>query len=162
VPVRRGDERRGALVKDEPVVVHRYTTPEDIEHSENLAALGRFRKQMGSDARKAKGLGAQRRGRVVTKGGYFGGLQLIADVEARFRVPERGGRATDRTWTERRLIPMAPRTLQRLERLTAKMREQGTMNVEPIQLAGLLLEKTTDQLSERDAEHLVMSKWASR
>jgi hypothetical protein len=50
--------------------------------------------------RIAKGLGAQRQGKVVAKGGYFGGLQLLADIEARFRVPERGGRATDRTWTE--------------------------------------------------------------
>lgn len=33
----RDDERNGALVKDEPVVVHCYTTPADIEDSKNLA-----------------------------------------------------------------------------------------------------------------------------
>jgi hypothetical protein len=112
--------------------------------------------------RIAKGLGAQRQGRVVAKGGYFGGLQLLAEVEARFRVPEGGGRATDRTWTERRLIPLAPRTLQRLAELTARMREHGTVNVEPMQLAGLLLEKTTEQLNEKDAERLVAPRKASR
>ena len=35
----RDDERGGALVKDEPVVVHCYTTPVDIEESKNLAEL---------------------------------------------------------------------------------------------------------------------------
>jgi hypothetical protein len=38
----RDDEKGGALVKDEPVVVHCYTTPADIEDSKNLAELGRF------------------------------------------------------------------------------------------------------------------------
>ena len=36
----RDDERGGALVKDEPVVVHCYTTPADIEDGRNLAQLG--------------------------------------------------------------------------------------------------------------------------
>jgi len=35
----RDEQRDGTLVKDEPVVVHCYTTPADIEHSENLAEL---------------------------------------------------------------------------------------------------------------------------
>ena len=38
----RDDERGGALVKDEPVVVHCYTTPADIEDVRNLAQLGGF------------------------------------------------------------------------------------------------------------------------
>lgn len=38
----RDDERSGALVKDEPVVVHCYTTPSDIEDARNLAELGEF------------------------------------------------------------------------------------------------------------------------
>lgn len=112
--------------------------------------------------RIAKALGAERQGRVVAKGGYFGGLQLLAEVEARFRIPKGGGRATDRTWTERRLIPLAPRTLQRLATLTARMREHGTVNLEPMQLAGLLLERTTEQLNEKDAERLVVPRKASR
>ena len=46
----RDDERNGALVKDEPVVVHCYTTPADIEDSRTLAELGSFCRTMGGDA----------------------------------------------------------------------------------------------------------------
>jgi hypothetical protein len=48
------------------------------------------------------GLGAERKGRVSATGGYFGARQLLADIEARFRVPVGGGRPTDPHWTERR------------------------------------------------------------
>jgi hypothetical protein len=50
----RDDERNGALVKDEPVVVHCYTTPADIEHSRNLAELGSFCRTIGRDARQGE------------------------------------------------------------------------------------------------------------
>jgi hypothetical protein len=50
----RDDERDAALVKDEPVVVHCYTTPADIEDSRNLAELGRFCRTMGRDARQGE------------------------------------------------------------------------------------------------------------
>jgi hypothetical protein len=40
----------GALVRDEPMVVHCYTTPVDIQESGNLAALGRFCRTMGREA----------------------------------------------------------------------------------------------------------------
>ena len=103
----------------------------------------------------ARRLGAERRGKVSAKGGYFGAMQLLADVEARFRVPSGGGRPTDPRWTERRLVPLAPRTLGRLERITAKVREHGGPKVEPMQLAALLLERTTEQLSEDEAEELL-------
>jgi hypothetical protein len=69
----------------------------------------------------AKGLGAERRGKVSAKGGYLGAMELVADIEARFRVPVSGGRPTDPRWTERRLVPFAPRTLKRLEQITAKV-----------------------------------------
>src|SRR5260370_3030820 len=79
----------------------------------------------------AKGLGAERRGAVVSSGGYFGALQLLADIEARFRVPSGGGRSTDTSWTERRLVPLAPRTLKRLEELAAKVRAPGAWAPSP-------------------------------
>ena len=60
----------------------------------------------------AGGLGAERRGKVSAKGGYFGAMQLLADVEA-------------------------------------------------MQLAALLLEKTTRQLSEAEAEKLVRPRHRS-
>ena len=110
----------------------------------------------------AKSLGAQRRGKVSAVAGYFGAMQLLADIEARFRVPSGGGRATDPNWTERRLVPLAPQTLTRLEELAAKIQERSHVHVEPMQLAGLLLEKTTEQLSDKQAEKLFRSTTARR
>ncbi len=105
----------------------------------------------------AKGLGAQRRGTVAASGGYFGDLQLLADVAERFRIPPGGGRASDPGWTERRLDRLAPRTLKRLKEITLKIREHGGANLAPMQLAALLLEKTTKRISEDAAEALVAS-----
>jgi len=110
----------------------------------------------------AKALGAERQGKVSATGGYFGAMQLVADIEARFRVPAGGGRATDPNWTERRLVPLARRTLTRLEELAAKIREQSHIPIEPMQLAGLLLEKTTAQVSDEEAEQLLRPTNARR
>ena len=104
----------------------------------------------------AKELGAERKGKVLPKGGYFGALQLLGEVNARFRIPSGGGRATDPAWTERRLVPLAPRTLKRLEKITGSIRKHKNVAIEPMQLAALLLEKTTEELTEEDAENLVV------
>lgn len=112
--------------------------------------------------RIARGLRAERRGQVSAKGGYFGALQLLADIQARFRVPSGGGRPTDPRWTERRLVPLASETLDRLEKLTARIREEGDVNLEPMQLAALLLEKMTEELSEGDVQTLVRRGPAAR
>ncbi len=96
----------------------------------------------------ARGLGAHRRGRVRSTGGYFGAMQLGAEVAARFRVPPRGGRATDPSWTERRLIPLSPSTLKRLEKMAERL------NVSPLQVAALLLEKTVDSVQDDDLANL--------
>ena len=106
----------------------------------------------------ARGLGAERRGKLAVTGGYFGAMQLLADIEARFHVPAGGGRATDPGWTERRLVPLAPRTLERLEAITESVRERSGLNVEPMQLAALLLEKSTEQLSDDDAKDLIVAR----
>jgi hypothetical protein len=50
----RDDERGGALVMDEPVVIHCYTTPQAIQESKNLAALGAFCRRMGREARQGE------------------------------------------------------------------------------------------------------------
>jgi|SRR5271166_591161 len=50
----RDDERGGTLVKDEPIVVHCYTTPLDIENGRNLAALGDFCRKLGREARQGE------------------------------------------------------------------------------------------------------------
>jgi len=110
----------------------------------------------------ARSLGAKRRGKVAASGGYFGAVQLLAEVEARFRVPSRGGRATDPTWTERRLVPLAPKTLTRLEELAATIREQCHVSIEPMQVAGLLLEKSAERVNDEEAGHLLRSSSAPR
>lgn len=106
----------------------------------------------------AKGLGAESRGKVPTAGGgYFGAMQLLADIEARFSVPAGGGRPTDPHWTKRRLVPFAPRTLKHLEKLSAKIREHGGASIQPMQLAGLLLERTSAQLNAEEVRKIMGS-----
>src|SRR2546422_8505299 len=92
----------------------------------------------------ARALGAKRRGKITASGGYFGAMQLLADIEERFRVPSGGGRPTDPRWTERRLVPLAPRTLERLEQIAAKIREHGGVSVEPMRS-----EEHTSELQSR-------------
>ena len=84
--------------------------------------------------RIAKAMGAERRGKVTARGGYFGALELAAEVAARFRVPESGGRATEPSWSEQRLVRLSPKTLAQLEKLA----EQS--HASPMQVAALLLE----------------------
>ncbi len=50
----RDDVRGGVLVKDEPVVVHCYTTPAQIEDQRNLAELGSFCRKLGREARQGE------------------------------------------------------------------------------------------------------------
>lgn len=50
----RDDERGGALVMDEPVVVHCYTTPVTIENARNLAELGNFCRKMGREGHQGE------------------------------------------------------------------------------------------------------------
>jgi hypothetical protein len=83
----------------------------------------------------AKELGAERRAKVSARGGYFGALQLAAEIAARFRVPDGGGRPTDPSWTEQRLVRLSPRTLERLEKLAEHAQAS------PMQVAALLLER---------------------
>ena len=48
------DERDGLLVRDEPVVIHCYTTPALIEDADALAELGAFCRRMGREARQGE------------------------------------------------------------------------------------------------------------
>jgi len=105
----------------------------------------------------ARGLGAERRGKVVAGGGWFGAAQLAADIQARLRVPAGGGRATDPDWTERRLVPLAPETLAKLEAMAALIRSHAGVSIEPLQLAALLLERAAYSVSDEDVEKLAQS-----
>lgn len=103
----------------------------------------------------ARGLGAERQGNVLAAGGYFGAMQLVGEVQARFRVPKGGGRPTDPSWTERRLLPLAPPTLRRLEELAHRVGKKRGVDVGPMQMAALLLERTVNSIKEEEAEHLL-------
>jgi hypothetical protein len=50
----RDDEMGGALVKDEPVVIHCYTTPEDLADPVRPGQLGRFCRRMGREAHQGE------------------------------------------------------------------------------------------------------------
>jgi len=85
--------------------------------------------------RIAIALGAERRGRVPARSGYFGALQLAADVAARFRTPEGGGISIDPSCHEQRLVRISTRTLEQLEQLAEKA------HASPMQVAAFLLEQ---------------------
>ena len=91
-------------------------------------------------AKLARNLGSQPRGRVPAKSGYFGALELAAEVRRRFKSPAGGGRPTDPDWTAKRLIPMRPQTLARLEKLAKDVSRSVRGRVEPLQLAALIIE----------------------
>ena len=42
------------LVEDEPVIIHCYTTPDDLKDPERLAQLGSFCRRMGREARQGE------------------------------------------------------------------------------------------------------------
>jgi hypothetical protein len=94
--------------------------------------------------RIARELGAQRYGKVSPRGGYFGALQLAAEVIARFRVPQGGGRATDPSWSEQRLVRLSAQTLEQLEKLA----EQSQAS--PMQVAALLLERAVQDIVSQE------------
>jgi hypothetical protein len=50
----RDDERGGVLVKDQPVVIHCYTTPADITDPNRLSRLGSFCRRMGREAHQGE------------------------------------------------------------------------------------------------------------
>src|SRR5436190_9002907 len=92
----------------------------------------------------AKVLGAERGGKVSARGGYFGALQLAAEVAARFRVPEGGGRPTEPSWSEQRLVRLSPKTLEQLEKLA------GQARASPMQVAALLLERAVQTVVNQE------------
>lgn len=103
----------------------------------------------------AKALGATRRGETRATSGHFGAVALAADVQARFRAPATGGRSTDPSWTEKRLVPLAPETLKRLEQLAELLAEKGVA-VGALQVAALLLERATVEAGHASSERTVL------
>lgn len=50
----RDDEMGAELVEDEPVIIHCYTTPDDLNDPERLTQLGSFCRRMGREARQGE------------------------------------------------------------------------------------------------------------
>ena len=50
----RDDEMGSVLVKDQPVVIHCYTTPADIADPDRLSRLGDFCRRMGREAHQGE------------------------------------------------------------------------------------------------------------
>ena len=110
-----------------------------------------MRKKKPDTDKVARGLGGKKKGKLYPMGGYPGAAQLAAEVQERFRVPPGGGRPTDPSWNDKRLVPIAPKTLERLKRMAARLFEDTGLRVEPMQLAAILLETTTERLEAESA-----------
>lgn len=50
----RDDEMGGVLVRDQPVVIHCYTTPADISDPDRLSQLGDFCRKMGRETHQGE------------------------------------------------------------------------------------------------------------
>ena len=103
--------------------------------------------------RLSRNLGSTIRGRVTAGPGYFGALQLAESVRERFRPPAGGGRARDRGWTMKRLIPVRPETLVRLQRLAAEVSDLVDSRVEPLQVAALIIEHDLESMTDDELEN---------
>jgi hypothetical protein len=84
--------------------------------------------------RIAYALGAERRGKVVAGAGFFGALQLAAEVNSRFRTSEGGNRTIDLPEGEQRLVRLSQKTLKQLDVLAEQVQAS------PMQVAAILLE----------------------
>jgi hypothetical protein len=108
-------------------------------------------KAKGLDQKRlSANLGSTIRGRVTAKAGYFGALQLAESVRLQFSPPAGGGRSRDRRWTMKRLIPIRPETLARLEKLADAVSDLVDYRVEPLQVAALLIERDLEQWGEKE------------
>lgn len=81
--------------------------------------------------------------------GASGALQLAAEIKRRFRSPAGGGRRTNPSWTQARLVGLSPTTLQCLRRLTRQLSRSRHVSIQPMRLAALMLEKLVDELDEQ-------------
>lgn len=95
--------------------------------------------------RLAKKLGASIRGQVSEySAGAFGIAGLAEELRGRLEPSsgKRPGRPTDKAWTRRPKVPMAPETEARLREL-ARLLSGEDRQVSPMQVAAEILEKAT-------------------
>ncbi len=98
----------------------------------------------------AKKLGATRRGSVEASTGYFGAMELLAEVQRRFQVPPTGGRATDPSLTVQRQIALQERTYKRLVAVAARLSKATGKSIGPLQVGTVLLEHAAAELNDAD------------
>jgi hypothetical protein len=100
--------------------------------------------------RIAKKLGATRRGPVGARSGYFGAMELLAEVQRRFHVPPTGGRATDPSLTVQRQIALQEQTYKRLVVMAKKLSKATGRPIGPLQVGTVLLEHAAHEVGEAD------------
>ncbi len=98
----------------------------------------------------ARRLGSTVRGKVAAEAGYFGAVQVAEEVRRRFSTPAGGGRARDPRWTTKRLLPVRPETLARLEVLARRVSRLVHHRVEPLQIAAVLVERDLAHLNAKE------------
>jgi hypothetical protein len=110
-----------------------------------------------SHARLSRNLGSRVSGHVQAGGGYFGALHVAEEVRRRFKAAPGGGRARDPKWTQKRLLPVRPETLARLQDLAARISEIVEFHVGPLQVAAVLVERDLGRLDDREVVEAVTS-----
>jgi len=80
----------------------------------------------------------------------------------KFRPVSNSGTGDGSILDERRLVPLAPKTLGKLEHLAAKLQNEQGITIEPLQLAGLLLEEAAEHIEDRAAGELARSRGKRR
>lgn len=106
----------------------------------------------------ARHLGAERRGRVETGASPLAAAALALDIAERLRPPVGGGRPTDPSWNERRLVPLRRETLEKLDQIAAAVREKTGAQVQPLQIAAAVIEKFAGDLNADEVSAILKGK----
>lgn len=110
----------------------------------------------------AKKLRATRRGAVEARSGYFGAMELLAEVQRRFQVPPTGGRATDPSLTVQRQVALHERTYKRLVAVAARLSKATGRSIGPLQVGTVLLERAAEELDDAEIERFHFFKTLRR
>ncbi|MGH7284277.1 MAG: hypothetical protein ACRELY_22345 [Polyangiaceae bacterium] len=105
----------------------------------------------------AKRLGATRRGTVKARSGYFGAMELVAEVQSRFHVPPTGGRATDPSLTVQRQIALHEETYERLVVLADRISKATGRSIGPLQVGTVLLERAAGEVDEKEIAKMLIA-----
>jgi len=112
-------------------------------------------------AKIARALGAARQGKVSATEGISALCNFWPTSKPVSACPREA--ATPRTRVGPSVVwSRWHRGRARLEELAARIRQQSQVAIEPMQLAGLLLEKTTEQVSDAEVEKLLQPRSARR